>query len=86
MPLLHVALIMRPWVVIMGTLGAACWILADDVLIIAEGQLMVTTLARALNFTHNYLQTMGPRVAPDTTIVQANQEPINGYGKPGGTK
>ena len=62
---MFVALIMRPWIVIMGTLGAACFVLADDVLIIAKGPLMLTVLARAINFTHKYFQTMAAGIAPD---------------------
>lgn len=62
--MMHVALIIRPWIIIMRTLGAACFILADDVLILAKGERMVAILARAINFTHKRLQSMGARIAP----------------------
>jgi len=42
-----VALIMRPWIAIMRTFGnIRCFILADDVLIIAQGQHMLGKFAR----------------------------------------
>ena len=41
-----------------------CTILADDVLIIAKGKLMVSLFAKALNTTHQYLQAMGAKAAP----------------------
>ena len=60
-----VALIMRPWIVIMRTIpGVSCYILADDVLVLAEGAAMVGRLAEALNSTHEYLNDMGAKVAP----------------------
>ena len=59
------ALIMRPWIIIMRTIhDVRCYILADDVLILAEGVTMVGKLAEALNATHEYLNDMGAKVAP----------------------
>ena len=61
-----VALIMRPWIVIMRTFGdIRCFILADDVLILAQGQHMLGQFAKALNSTHDFLQQMGAKVAPN---------------------
>ena len=61
-----VALIMRPWIVLMRTFGdVRCFILADDVLILAQGQHMLGQFAKALNSTHDFLQQMGARVAPN---------------------
>ena len=61
-----VALIMRPWILLMRTfLGIQCYILADDVLILATGRKMVFNFAAALNTTHTFLHKMGARVAPD---------------------
>ena len=60
-----VALIMRPWIILMRNVpGIACYILADDVLVWAEGELMVGHLAKALDTTHEYLHDMGAKVAP----------------------
>ena len=62
------ALIMRPWVILMRKVpGIACYILADDVLVWAEGELMVGQLAKALNTTHECLEDMGAKVAPSTS-------------------
>ena len=61
-----VALIMRPWIILMRKVqGIACYILADDVLVWAEGELMVGQLTKALNTTHEeYLEGVGAKVAP----------------------
>ena len=60
-----VALIMRPWIIQMRRIaGIACYILADDVLVLAKGPDMVGRLAEALNSTHEFLQDMGAKVAP----------------------
>ena len=60
------AIIMRPWIKLMRNIvQVECFILADDVLIIANGQLMITHFVQALNLTHAYLQAMGARIAPD---------------------
>ena len=55
-----------------GALGATCFILADDVLIIVKGPLMLTILARAINFTHRRLQTMGAKITPDKSCIFAS--------------
>ena len=60
-----VALIMRPWIAMVRAIpGVDCYILADDVLLLAEGAAMVGRLRDALNTTHEYLNDMGARVAP----------------------
>ena len=64
--MLMVALIMRPWIIIMRKItGVSAYILADDVLVIATGEDMVKNLAEAINKTHSYLHDMGAKVAPD---------------------
>ena len=61
-----VALIMRPWIMLMRNFtGIQSYILADDVLIVATGRHMVGHFTNALNATHDYLNRMGARVAPD---------------------
>ena len=50
-----VALIMRPWIILMRTIGVACVILADDVLVLANRCEMLDQFARGLNHTHRYL-------------------------------
>ena len=62
----NVALIMKPWIVMVKKYtGISVYILADDVLIIATGIKMLSKFAKALNATHQYLHQMGAKVAPD---------------------
>ena len=66
--MMMVALIMRPWILLMRASGGVQWlILADDVLIIATGKRMIGQFAKVLNVTHKYLQAMGAKVAPSKT-------------------
>ena len=63
--------------------GVNCYILADDVLIIATGRQMIGRLAQALNATHEYLQTMGATVAAATSArVLESLDPVEGPYKP----
>ena len=62
--MMFVALIMRPWVLMMQTFDVRPRVLVDDALIMAIGTDMLRRLAVALNATHVYLQDMGTRVAP----------------------
>ena len=66
---------MRPWILLMRTIGVACVVLADDVLILADGSEMLTLFAKGLNHTHEYLQAMGARIAPDKSYDFAS-DPI----------
>ena len=59
-----VAIMMRPWVSMLKGMDVQPKVLADDVLIIAQGKSMLSRMARALNATHIYLQAMGAKVAP----------------------
>lgn len=64
-----VALIMRPWIIQMRTVGdSRCFILAGDVLILAQGQHMLGQFAKALHTTHDFLQQMGAKVAPNKSF------------------
>ena len=72
-----VALIMRPWIMLMRTFTEVqCFILADDVLIIATGVHMAATFVKALNATHLYLQTMGAMVAPNKSYNFASHSQV----------
>ena len=72
-----VALIMRPWILLMRTFSdIQCFILADDVLIIATGVHMAETFVKALNATHLYLQTMGAMVAPNKSFNFASHHKV----------
>ena len=64
-----VALIMRPWAMLMRCYeDVVCYILADDVLITALEDRMYDNFVLALNSTHEYLQQMGARIAPDKSF------------------
>ena len=69
-----VALIMRPWIMIMRAAGMKATVLADDVLIVSAGNHMVGKLARALNMTHEYLHDMGAKIAPTKTFNFSNSQ------------
>ena len=72
-----VALIMRPWVMLMRTFtGVKCFILADDVLILATGKHMAVNFVKARNATRLYLQTMGAMVAPNKSYNFASHPQV----------
>ena len=61
-----VALIMRPWIVLMKTVPSTqAFILADDVLVLTKGEDMLRNIPAAIDKTHAYLHAMGAKVAPD---------------------
>ena len=45
-----------------------CFILADDVLLVATGKDMAGNFTAALNATHVYLNSMGAKVAPNKSF------------------
>lgn len=59
-----VALMMRPWILMVRCMGMQPRVLADDVLMIARGPSMLSKFAAALNATHGYLHAMGAKIAP----------------------
>ena len=70
-----VALIMRPWILLMRTFGGIkCFILADDVLILGTGMKMISNFSAALNATHKYLHLMGSTVAPTKSYNFASNQ------------
>ena len=81
-----VALIMRPWIMLMRTFaGVKYFIVADDVLIIATCKHMAVTFVKALNATHLYLQTMGAMVPPNKSYNFASHPQLkNGSVKQNG--
>ena len=68
---------MRSWILEMRKYtGIACYILADDVLILSTGTKMASTFAKALNATHKYLHKMGAKVAPDKSYNFASTNKV----------
>ena len=59
-----VALLMRAWIIEMRMMEVEAKVLADEVLMIAQGKHMLRKYAKALDYTHQYLQDMGSKVAP----------------------
>ena len=74
MSMMVVALIMRPWVMLMQSCGALCYLLADDVLILTHGPQMLDKFVKALDTTHCYLQQMGATIAPDKSFNLASND------------
>ena len=56
---LMVAILLRPWVHKMRTLGLVPRVLADDVLLTAHGEHCTDNFARGLYLTHEYLNDIG---------------------------
>ena len=64
--MMMVALIMKPWIILMRQVtGIMAFILADDVLVMVDGTDIVGNVAEAIDKTHEYLHDMGANVAPD---------------------
>ena len=84
--MMFVALIMRPWIVLMRCiLGIQVYILADDVLILATGKTMIGNLAEAINKTHEYLHQMGAKIVlTRVTTSRALPREKNGWNRRGG--
>ena len=85
--MMFVALIMRPWIIIMRCIpGVQAFILADDVLILVTGRGMIGCIVEAINKTHAYLHAMGAKVAPDKNYNFAStaEKGKSGSSKPGG--
>ena len=59
-----VALLMRAWSIEMRTKQVDAKVLADDVLMVVKGRRMLRQFTKALDYTHQYLQDMGSRIAP----------------------
>ena len=75
-----VAMIMRPWIMLMRTYtGIRCYILADDVLIVATGKHMVDHFTKALNATRLHLHMMGAKVSPAKSYNFASHPKARGW-------
>ena len=69
-----VALLMRAWAIELRVMHVDTKVLADDVLIVAKGRRMLRQYTKALNYTHQYLQDMGSKVAPSKSYNFATTE------------
>ena len=59
------AFVMRPWIKIMRALGVKPRVLADDIMVIAVGDNHNRNFTEAYDTTHQYVQDMGGRIAPN---------------------
>ena len=62
------AVLLVPWVNRMEAMGVKARILADDMFIIAEGPDHIQKFLDAVNETHQMLQDMGAKVAPNKSM------------------
>ena len=66
--MLAAALLLRPWVEAVQRCGVQASVLVDDIMVVAQGDDLVSDLVRSVNFTHDYLHDMGAIVAPSKSI------------------
>ena len=69
-----VVLLMRAWLIEMRSKQVDAKVLADDVFILAKGRRMLRQYTKALDYTHQYLQDMGSKVAPGKSYIFASTE------------
>ena len=72
--MLLVALLLRPWMSHMTSMGSTPRTLADDLLTTAAGPDHANLTISAVNATHTYLQNMGSRVATTKSVLFASTE------------
>ena len=76
--MMFTALIMRPWILQMRRMEAKGRILADDILVKAEGDHHYATFEDAYDRTHKYLHSMGAKVAPAKSFVFSTDRKARG--------
>ena len=63
--MMFIALIMRPWVVLMQVQQRVRpSVLVDDIMLLANGHGMIDSFVSAMNATHSYLIDLGAKLAP----------------------
>jgi hypothetical protein len=67
---------LTPWINMTKALGAAPRILADDILMLATGQMHEHILVEALDATHIFMQDIGARVAVNKSLLPGDAWPI----------
>ena len=68
MSMVMVAILMRPWIMLMGGNDVELKILANDIMILAAGKKMLRRFSRALDATHSYLIAIVARISPDSSF------------------
>ena len=64
-----IALMLRPWVMAIESIGAMPRILADDLMILTSGIHHCQLMHKAINLTHQMLSDMGAAVAPAKSFI-----------------
>ena len=64
-----IALLFRPWIVRMRQLGVTPRVLADDILITAEGTGQYMEFCAAYDATIEYVTDIGGKMAPDKSVL-----------------
>ena len=59
-----VALLMRPWMMQMKSVGVIPRILADDLFIFSAGERHLEHIEYAFDLTHDHIEDMGAKIAP----------------------
>ena len=67
--MMFIALIMRPWVVMMQVQhNIRPSVLVDDIMLLANGEAMLGSFVAAMDATHAYLLDMGAKLAPNKSF------------------
>ena len=67
-----VALLMRPWMKQMESVGAIPRILADDLFTFRSGKKHLEKLECAFDLTHEHMEDMGAKIAPTKSVTFAS--------------
>ena len=68
------ALLMRPWIMEMRTLGMKMRILADDLQIIRVGPRHLRNFVDAFDQTHEHLHAMGAKIAAGKSLTFSSND------------
>ena len=69
-----IVFLLRPWIIIMKTLNATPRILADDILVFAEGHDHEQKFKQAFEATHIFLADIGARLAPSKSTTFSTEK------------
>ena len=72
---MFIAFLLRPWIIIMRAVGATPRILADDILVFAQGETHEATFKQAFDITHIFMRDIGAELAPaKSTTFSTNRK------------
>ena len=72
--MMMVAIMLRPWMLLMETLNATPRTLANDMLITTQGPHCINQVIATTTATHAYLDTMGAKVATSKSILFSSSQ------------